>query len=359
MPPQKILMSGSTKLVFQPDQQTIRDAVSESGATKVFVLTDTNTKIHCFPLLDALLGNRSDIQLLELPAGEVNKNAKNLLKLLADLLDSYADRNALLINLGGGVICDMGGFAAAIYKRGISFINVPTSLLAMVDASVGGKTAIDFRGSKNQLGLFYSPESVFIDIEYLKTLPERHFRAALAEMLKHTLLYSEESLRFFMASDYTDNKQLEALIFTSVRFKNSIVQQDFRESGVRKQLNLGHTFGHALESYFLDKPNAIYHGEAVAAGMICDLYLSVKRRRFSQQVFEMVVEWIKLQYRLPVPPQEAYKELFTLMQHDKKNHNGEVITVLLSSPGSPWLDRNLSFEEVKEALDFYAKIIGS
>ncbi len=357
MASQRMLTSGNSRLVFQPEQDLLREAVLKSESSGIFVLVDENTEKHCLPYFMEQLGKPKGITVVKMNAGEINKTEKNWLSVLAQLHDAMADRHALLVNLGGGVVTDLGGFAAAVFKRGIKYINVPTSLLAMVDASTGAKTGIDFRYTKNELGVFYEPEYVFIDSTYLKTLPERHFTAALAEMLKHSLLNSEDALKAFLDTDFKNGKLLDALIFKSVQFKSLIVQQDFHESGLRKQLNFGHTFGHAFESYYLNTDKPLFHGEAVAVGLICALYLSQSCVHFQKDLMSRITGWIKDRYLLPIPDESEFEAIFSLMKHDKKNSGGSVLAVLLSSPGHPWHDKKINKKQAFEALDYYSKVV--
>ena len=250
------------------------------------------------------------------------------------LSDQGARRNAVLVNVGGGVITDLGGFAASCFKRGIHCVNIPTTLLAQIDASVGGKTGFDFNGLKNEIGSFAIPDWVLIDNHFLATLPERQIMSGFAEMLKHALLAEEDFLK---------------LIRKSVAVKAAIVQSDPREKGLRKALNFGHTVGHAIESVAIRRGLDIFHGDAVAYGMIAELFLSVQKLGFDEKHFEAVRKFIREKYPVYHPVAEA-DELYELMLHDKKNEQAGVNFTLIHKPGEFDIDNYCSRDEIFEAL---------
>ena len=253
--------------------------------TKVFILTDTNTKTHCLELFLKNVTLKKAPVVLSIPFGEAHKTITTCIGLWNELSEKGADRNSLLINLGGGVVTDLGGFVASTFKRGIKYINVPTSLLAMVDASVGGKTGVDLGTIKNQIGVINFSEMVLVDSYFLNTLPENEINSGMAEMLKHGLIQDEkywEAMTKVQASDYNN---FDNLIYDSILIKNKVTTQDPNEDGLRKTLNYGHTLGHAIESYCLDNEamQTLLHGEAIAAGMIMEGYLSVKTCGLSER----------------------------------------------------------------------------
>ncbi|MBT7425427.1 MAG: 3-dehydroquinate synthase, partial [Flavobacterium sp.] len=268
------------------------------------------------------------------------------------LTELSADRNSLLITLGGGVITDLGGFVASTYKRGIDFVNIPTTLLSMVDASVGGKTGVDLGVLKNQIGLFANPQIVLIDRNYLATLNERESRSGIAEIIKYGLTYDVKLLDLI---NKFNSLNINELIHRSIEIKNEIVLQDPKENGLRKVLNFGHTLGHAIESYFLESKNKINltHGEAIAIGMVCESYLSHKVLQLSKEKVMIVKNMIDVMYEKVVIDVSDYDPIFDLLKHDKKNSNGQVNFVLLNDFEDFKLDCKISNELLIESIEFY------
>ncbi|RZL11258.1 MAG: 3-dehydroquinate synthase [Pedobacter sp.] len=269
------LLSNSKPVYFNTGLAQLPALMANGGYSKVFVLTDEHTSVHCLPVFQQLLDDFTGFDLIETSAGEENKSIDFCIGIWKTLLDFGADRKCLLINLGGGVITDMGGFIAATYKRGVDFVNIPTSLLAQVDASVGGKTGIDVDNAKNMVGTFSIPIAVFIEDVFLKTLPEKEMRSGSAEVLKHGLI--ADAAYFKELNDTGLHAITAAQVYRSVEIKNTVVTEDPLEKGLRKILNFGHTIGHALESYSLSNDKTpLTHGDAIAIGMICESYLSFK-----------------------------------------------------------------------------------
>ena len=269
-----------------------------------------------------------------------------------------ATRHSCLINLGGGMVTDLGGFAASAFKRGIDFINIPTTLLSMVDASVGGKTGINFGGLKNEIGVFNESKFVILATQFLRTLDRENILSGYAEMLKHGLISDEkmwaELLRFMEDDNWTDRlSELSRLLADSVKVKERIVEEDPRERGIRKALNVGHTVGHAFESFSMNSQSPILHGYAVAYGIITELYLSVIKCGFPQDKFRQTVSFIRKHYgQLPITCDD-YPTLLELMTHDKKNTSGKINFTLLGGIGDIRINQTATEEEIKEALDFY------
>ncbi|MGI6223140.1 MAG: 3-dehydroquinate synthase [Prevotella sp.] len=344
---QKILTTDNLQL-------TLTEAISECEHERIFVLTDEITRRKCWPLMQNFLVLR-DASVIEIPATDVNKNLDSLSHVWKELAAAQATRHALLINLGGGMVTDLGGFAASTYKRGIDFINIPTTLLSMVDASVGGKTGINFEGLKNEIGVFNTAQCVIFYMPFLKTLDTPNLLSGYAEMLKHGLLDSEETWAEVMNLDLRtdDMKKLSEVVMKSVGVKQRIVKADPKERGLRKALNLGHTFGHAFEEFSLrhDK-KPILHGHAVAYGLVADLYLSSIRFNFPVDKMRQTIRHIFENYEVPSFSCDDYPELIELMRQDKKNHDDRIITTLLADIGQPRIDQIVSEEEIKEALDF-------
>jgi len=323
--------------------------------SSLFVLVDENTKQHC---LTRFLAHTelNPTSVLVMQAGEENKHLSTCEKLWNELSSLGADRNSALINLGGGVVTDLGGFVACTFKRGIDFYNIPTTLLSMVDASVGGKTGIDLGALKNQIGIIQEPQQVVIDSQWLSTLPLEEVRSGFAEMLKHGLI--ADANYWGKLKDLVDltPEVLSPYIKPSVAVKSEVVQEDPYEKGLRKILNFGHTLGHAIESYFLVTPSKqrLLHGEAIAIGMVLEAYLSIECCGLSPEE----AKEIKLVFQQFYPQVEIKEEdvdaILALLRHDKKNKAGRINFVLLTKIGIPAIDVQVPQELFQKAFDFYA-----
>lgn len=350
----KPIKSISYSVFFENSLGELCQFLNEKHYSKVFVLVDSNTEIHCLPLLQEALG---DIQfdLIEVSPGEENKNIDFCIGIWRMLLDFGADRNSILINLGGGVITDMGGFAASTFKRGIDFVQVPTTLLSQVDASVGGKTGIDMGDVKNIIGTFTQPKAVYINTGFLKTLSDRELRSGYAEVIKHGMIYDLNlfnSIRNLSPADLNDQ-----IIHRSVEIKNEVVIEDPLEKGLRKILNFGHTIGHAVESWSLrHDEQPLLHGEAIAIGFICEGWLSVKRNGLKQSELEEIVKTLKNIYPAYKLDKSSYPELLEIMKNDKKNTAGKISFSLLSKIGKCGFDVFCTEDEIFESLDYYLSI---
>ncbi len=328
-------------------------AIAECEHDRIFVLVDETTNKLCWSLVKDYLCLK-DAQTIVIGATDRRKNLDTLVHVWESLQQGKATRHSLLINLGGGMVTDLGGFAASTYKRGINFINIPTTLLAMVDASVGGKTGINFGGLKNEIGVFNDAEFVLLDTNWLRTLDEANIRSGYAEMLKHGLIADEtmwaELINFNLAQP--NLLQLASMLNKSVRIKERIVTEDPHEKGIRKALNLGHTFGHAFESWAM-KRQPVLHGYAVAFGLIAELYLATTRTDFPTEHMRQIVNFIRAYYgSLPITCND-YPELIELMHHDKKNRGSEINVTLLGGIGDIRIDQTITEEDIKEALDFF------
>ncbi|MCQ2318945.1 MAG: 3-dehydroquinate synthase [Bacteroidales bacterium] len=318
--------------------------------SRIFVLVDGNTINFCLPLFFEKT-RISNFTLIEIPSGENCKNLDTVQKIWSQLVENHADRNSLLINLGGGVVSDMGGFAASCYQRGIGFINVPTTLLSMVDAAVGGKTGVDFQGLKNQIGLFSNPLAVYVDTDFLLTLPVREQKSGLAEMIKYGFI-SDKS--FF-------DVQLpvsQEFVKRAIDAKEKITQKDPNEAGLRKVLNFGHTVGHAIETYLLDSQNYMLHGEAVAIGIIPALWLSekycgldTKWAGFYKTLYKDKFDYFNLK-------DLNLNALIEIMRHDKKNADGKIRFVLVSEPEKPHYDIVVEECDIIESLNYLVDFLG-
>lgn len=326
---------------------------------KLFVLTDMNTHEKCYPLVKEVPLLR-DAPVITVEAGDTHKSLEALSSIWMRLSSEGATRHSVLLNLGGGMVTDMGGFAGATFKRGIRTINVPTTLMASVDAAVGGKTGVNFNGLKNEIGAFYPPECVFIDCEFLRTLDRDNILSGYAEMIKHGLISSMEVYTSVMLYDIDtmNYRYLNQLVAQSVAVKEEFVAKDPKEQNIRKALNFGHTVGHAYESLSFRKNAPLLHGHAVAAGIISELYLSHKLCGFPMEKLSQVVYYIKEYYRPFAFSCDDYDVLYELMTHDKKNEAGIINFTLLGGVGDVRINQQVSRAHILESLDFYRESWG-
>ncbi|WP_308224234.1 MULTISPECIES: 3-dehydroquinate synthase [Prevotella] len=343
---QKVIVSGNL-------ERDLVNAIAECEHDKIFILTDQTTHDMCLPKLQNFLCLKG-AQSIVIKAGDTNKTLDSLAEVWTALSQGGATRHSLMINLGGGMVTDLGGFAASTFKRGIDFINIPTTLLAMVDASVGGKTGINFGGLKNEIGVFSDSKFVIINTQFLDTLDHDNICSGYAEMLKHGLISDNkhwaELVGFNLAQP--DLAQLQRMVAESIKVKERIVTEDPHEHGIRKALNLGHTVGHALESFAMKHGRPVLHGYAVAYGMVCELYLSARKTGFPTDKMHQTVRFILDHYgRLPYTCDD-YPELLELMRHDKKNTSGIINFTLLGGIGDIRINQTATKEEIEEALDF-------
>jgi 3-dehydroquinate synthase len=324
----------------------------------VVLLVDRNTRQHALPLIRERVPSLQDAPFIDVEAGERSKSIDTCTHIWNRLTEIRADRQSLLLNLGGGMICDVGGFAASVFLRGIDFIHVPTTLLSMVDSSVGGKTGINFGGFKNQIGTFTRPAAVFISPAWLRTLPDRELHSGFAEMLKHALISSREKWDALSQTSALKDMDWIPAIQDSVLMKNRIVHADFRDRHVRRTLNFGHTVGHALESYsLLHDADPLRHGEAVALGMICELYLSWKLCGLPEEILTELAAVIRRLVPAPVAPVDP-EAILGIMKSDKKNAGDRIRPVLLQDIGRPVINHPVPGELVLEALGFMTRIAG-
>lgn len=325
--------------------------LAENHYSSVLILVDENTKKHCLPILKRSFTSSRALTIIRTRSGEKNKNIRSCEKIWKELSRINTDRRSLLINLGGGVISDLGGFCASTYKRGIDFVNIPTTLLAQVDASVGGKTGIDFLNHKNQIGTFAFPKAVFIDPAFLKTLNKRELLSGFAEMIKHGLIADKDYWNSIRVFNPLKNKDWEGIISRSVHLKNEIASKDPYEDGLRKALNFGHTIGHAIESASLRSKKKMLHGEAVALGMVAEAYLSRKCCGLSSEDLDTISRFIVSTFK-PTPVKFPIKQLIGLMKQDKKNKDSEINFTLLSTIGKAEINNSCSEDLIEEALHF-------
>ncbi len=326
-------------------KETIRELIEKFQPDKVAILVDENTKEHCYPNLGV------EGEVVEIKSGETNKTLETCQHIWKKLTENRFSRNSLLINLGGGVIGDMGGFCAATFKRGIHFINVPTTLLSMVDASIGGKLGIDFSGYKNHIGLFREPDGVIISEVFLKTLGERQMKSGYAEVMKHALIKDREhwnKVRNYQTSN------LKKIIRKSVAIKLQVVTTDPKETGERKTLNFGHTLGHAIESHFLGTPDELLHGEAVAIGMLLEAHIGLQKELLKKEEFKAILDALQKIYAFPVLPDVS--ELIELCRQDKKNQGEQLNFSLINNIGHCLYDIPVNDKEIELAVARYHEI---
>ena len=351
----KILKDKGSVFAHPKRWQELSALVLSLNPSKVFVLVDEHTKELCLPLFRQQLNDSFGFELLEIRAGEENKTIATSMLLWEALSDKGADRKSLLINLGGGMVTDLGGFVACTYRRGLRFINVPTTLLAMVDASVGGKTGVDLGALKNQIGVIRLPEAVIVDTGFLTTLPDAEYLSGMAEVIKHGCISQKAyTLKAFEMNRVQSDQQLE-IIWESILLKDKIITEDPLEYGIRKALNFGHTLGHAIESYRLssDLPNLL-HGEAIAIGMILELYLSSQLQGFPKPETDLISKHIVKLYGKHEFSEEDIHTIIQLLIHDKKNSHGQILFVLLKEYGQPVLDCIVDDNLISESFAFYS-----
>ncbi len=331
-----------------PIKSTLREYLSERIYSKIAILVDECTSIHCLPLIKNLI---TQPLIITIQSGEKNKVLETTKQIWSKLADAGFDRHSLMINLGGGVIGDMGGFAASCYMRGIDFIQVPTTLLSQVDASIGGKLAIDFKGLKNFIGLFQNPCAVLIDPVFLSTLSVREKRSGYAEMIKHGLIRDKviwSRLRSYESWEHTDwNYE----IYQSVLIKKAIVEIDPKEIGIRKILNFGHTIGHAVESLALNSKSPLLHGEAIAIGMVAESVLSCLSTGLSSSALQNIVSFIRKIYTdLPLESLDNIEEIKSIMNSDKKNKDGKIMFSLLEGEGRCTYDKVTTKDQIEQCV---------
>ena len=329
----KILYGGLRALGRELAKEEWREA-------KYIILVDENTFQHCLPLLIGYVEPLQEAEFVEVPVGEECKSLEVAAQVWQTLLEGEADRSAVLVNLGGGAVCDLGGFVAADYKRGIRHIHVPTTLLAMTDAAIGGKTAVDFGGVKNSIGHFYPAALTVIEPAFLETLPEAEHLNGLMEMVK-TAAVTDPALFEQLLS--TDHYPLSA-VKDVARIKARVVKADPYDRGIRKILNFGHTFGHAIEVY-----SSLPHGLAVGVGMKVAMYLSLRKLGLAENTYNTYSQWIKSVTNLPHYTLKDIEAMLSLMRQDKKNSDGELRCVLLQEPGAAVIDVEVSDNEVRDA----------
>ncbi len=343
------------QVFFEDDLASLQPFILNGGYSNVLILVDLNTNDHCLPVLQAAMPEIVDYDIIEVDPGEENKNIDYCIGIWKTMLDFGADRKALMINLGGGVITDMGGFTASTFKRGIDFIQIPTTLLAQVDASVGGKTGIDLDNVKNIVGTFTQPKAVFISSQFLETLDKRQILSGFAEIIKHGLIQDRD---LFQRCKNSDLSELDMqIVHDSVAIKNNIIMQDPTEQGIRKILNFGHTIGHAVEGYsMLHDQDPLLHGEAIAIGMVCEAFLSHRNGTLAAASLEEITSYLTGIYSYYMLPTEIDAELLQLMLNDKKNEAQKIGFAFLDGIGNCQYNLFADQSSIMEALNYYRSL---
>ena len=352
-------MNQQEVILCQNIERDLALALDKCPHDNCFILTDKHTHQLCLPLIRKTPSLAKAIEICIEPEDR-HKSLEALASIWMTLSEKGATRHSLLINLGGGMVTDIGGFAAATFKRGVSYINVPTTLLAMVDASVGGKTGINFNGLKNEIGAFAPAQFVLIDTIFLQSLDHQNLLSGYAEMLKHGLISDLSHWTDLLLFDMNkiDYNSLQSLVGRSVEVKEDIVKQDPFEHGIRKALNLGHTVGHAFESLALAEERPVLHGYAVAWGMVCELYLSHLQSGFPKEKMRQTIQFIKDNYGVFIFDCKHYEQLYAFMQHDKKNTSGSINFTLLKDIGEISINQTANTELIFELLAFYREFMG-
>jgi 3-dehydroquinate synthase len=344
-------MSGEIKISTNASAD-LSSFLKERSFTRLAVLTDENTAVHCYPLVKKSL---PDHKVITVAAGEQNKTLTTCSEIWKAMTDQNLDRHSLMVVIGGGVLGDMGGFCAATYKRGIDFVLIPTTLLAQVDASIGGKLGIDFENFKNHIGVFQLPALTLIDSAFNKTLPPAEKRSGFAEIIKHVLI-SDRTLWNEITSKEFDSQNWERLVRHSIEFKSRVTGEDPKEKGLRKILNAGHTIGHAIETHLLSTDRKVMHGEAVAAGLVVESYISVKKGMLKQQEFESISEYVLKTFGKVGIVKADIESVVGLVRQDKKNQGDKVLCVLLEAVGKARYDVEITADEVTHALMHYLAV---
>ena len=348
-------------ILFTKDiAEALETFLAPKNYDKTFLVTDTNTRQHCLPLIEGIPALR-DAGQISIESGDIHKDIVQVTYIWQHLSDGGASRHSLLINLGGGMVTDLGGFAGATFKRGLHVLNIPTTLMASVDAAVGGKTGINFNGLKNEIGAFHQPDCVMIDCVFLRTLDRNNLLSGLAEMVKHGLIADPDHLRALFTLDISARRFTiaPAEVERSVAIKECIVAEDPTEQGIRKALNFGHTIGHAFEGLSFARERPILHGHAVAAGLVCELYLSHKHCGLPTDALRLVTYFIRSGYPPFAFSCKDYDTIFERMTHDKKNAGSRIRFTLLPAIGRVVIDQEVPRELVFESFDFYRENMGN
>lgn len=352
---QKIINHDYSIIFHEEIYHYLQEELISENYSKVFILVDQHTNEYCLNIFLPQIATTLAVEIIEIEPGELYKNIQTCVELWEILTELGGDRKSVMINLGGGVITDIGGFVASTFKRGIDFIHVPTTLLGMVDAAIGGKNGIDLGVLKNQIGILQYPKAVLIDTIFLETLPKQQMRSGLAEMLKHGLISKKSHFKHLENLNERTTDDLEKLIYDSIQIKNEIVTQDPEEKGIRKALNFGHTLGHAMESYFLKHPHydMLLHGEAIAIGMILESHISFQKSLLDFKSFNVIENTILNIFDLIHLTEEDVANIIQLIFHDKKSESGQIKWTLLEAIGQCIINQTVTYDEILLAFKNY------
>lgn len=354
----KPISAASYDIVFNADGYVrLNQFLNATNYSKIFVIVDEHTHECCLKAFLSELESETPLDIIEIPAGETHKTIDTCVQVWEALAETGADRKGLILNLGGGVVTDLGGFIASTFKRGMDFINVPTSLLSMVDASVGGKTGVDLGTLKNLVGVINNPKMVLIDVSFLDTLPQNEMRSGLAEIYKHGLIADPNYWNKLTDLTALASNDLNQIIHESVVIKNTIVLEDPTEQNARKTLNFGHTLGHAIESYCLahETRATLLHGEAIAIGMILECFISNKQVGLSEASLREITTTLLEMYEHIHFDSSEIEPIIELLKHDKKNDNGNINFVLLQAVGKPIIDQQVDNTLIYESFSYYTE----
>jgi 3-dehydroquinate synthase len=349
----------SYKIAFQERAYKELNQLIQSGSySSIYILVDTNTSRLCSRFLSEKIEAEVKIEWIEIEPGEEHKTLTTCNEIWKTLSETGADRKSLLLNLGGGIVTDIGGYVASCFKRGIDFVHIPTTLLGMVDAAIGGKNGVNLDSLKNQIGIIRPPKLVIVDVGYLATLPPNEMRSGLAEMLKHGLIAKAEEFFAFKDLSQFQVDKLPELIKDSIQIKTKIAEEDPNETGLRMALNFGHTLGHAIESYHMESESKtkLLHGEAVAIGMILALKLSVEVLQLQQDECDQASAILSSYFKTVEFSESDIIEIKTYLKHDKKNSAGNINFVLLEKLGLPRINCQVSNEQIKKAFAYYKSL---
>lgn len=329
----------------------------EFKGNKVFLLVDRNSRKYCLPVLMSNIQLFQKVFIIEIDGGEETKTIETASFIWQKLADKNADRNSILINLGGGMVTDIGGFVASTFKRGIRYLNIPTTLLAMADAAIGGKVGMDLQGMKNQIGLFSNPQTVFILPEFIETLPPRQIRAGFPEIIKHALIYKKHYWEELSAQDFSIIYNWDEIISWSIEIKNYFVMEDPLDTGFRKVLNYGHTVGHAIETFSLQNDNEpLIHGEAIAIGLICESYISFKKTGLKKIELDEIASYILSVFEEYPMRSGNFDLIIDIMKHDKKNTGDKFNFTLLTGIGDALINQDVELKLIRESLHYYQNL---
>ena len=326
--------------------------LSKNSYSSYFILCDENTLQHCLPVLITSCPKLAFAEIIEIEAGEASKSLEFSTNIWQTFIENNADKSSLLINLGGGVVSDLGGFTASVYKRGIDFINIPTSLLAMADASVGGKNGVDFLDLKNVIGTFAQPKAVFIYTDFLITLSEDHFQNGLAEIYKIALVSDKKFWQLLI-----EGLDPDSLTTKSILLKNKIVLKDPFDKGLRNVLNFGHTIGHAIEALLLGSKNELLHGEAILVGMIVESHISFQKKLLGKKELSEISSIFKDHFTLKAITELPLKDILDKIKNDKKSVKNKFRFALIDKIGSCKINVDVTEVQIKKSLDYYTSLI--